>query len=142
MTKNNRIEKERVIDAEVARVWDILTNPTFIEQWLGTKTESEWKQGSPITFTFSWDGKNFTDKGEIVAFDENRKFSYTYWSSLSGLPDTEDNYSKITFDLQSDGKATKLMLTHIDFANETMYEHSDTNWDESLEVIKQIAERE
>lgn len=142
MTKDKTIEKERIIEAEITRVWDVLTNPIHIEQWLGTKTESEWKKDSPIAFTFSWNGKDFRDKGKIIAFEENRRFSYTYWSSLSGLPDTEENYSQITFDLQSNGGTTKLTLTHTNLATETMYEHSDKNWEESLDTIKQIAESE
>lgn len=142
MTMDKIIEKERVIDAEITRAWNVLTNPKHIEHWLGTKTESEWEKGSPITFTFSWNGKEFIDKGEILVFEKKRRFSYTYWSSLSGLPDAQENYSKITFDLQSDGNSTKLMLTHTDFATESMYEHSDKNWEESLNAIKQIAENE
>lgn len=142
MLSDEIIEKERVIDAETTRVWNVLTNPSYIEQWLGTKVESEWKEDSPMTFKFSWNGKDFIDKGKIIAFEENRTFSYTYWSSLSGLPDTEDNYSKIIFNLQPDGNATKLTLTHTHFATETMYEHSDKNWEESLDTIKLIAEDE
>lgn len=142
MKTKNTIEKERMIEAEVTQVWDVLTSPVYIEQWLGTKTQSKWKKGSPITFSFSWDGRDFIDKGEIVVFEKNKTFSYTYWSSLSGLPDAEDNYSKVTFDLQPEGNATKLMLTHTDFATETMYEHSNENWKSTLDKIKQVAENE
>lgn len=141
MTMKKIIKKERIIDTDINRVWNILTNPTHIEQWLGTKTESEWKQGSPITFSFTWNGKKFNDKGEILAFEENRRFSYTYWSSLSGLPDTQENYSKITFDLLSGDDVTKLTLIHTDFATETMYAHSDKNWEESLDTVKRLAEK-
>lgn len=142
MTKDNIIEKERTINADISRIWNVLTNPAHIEQWLGTKAESEWEKGSPIKFKFSWDGKDFIDKGEIIAFEENSRFSYTYWSSLSGLPDARENYSRITFDLKSDGNATKLRLTHTHFATGSMYEHSDKNWEESLNTIKQIAVNE
>lgn len=142
MAKDKIIEKERVIDAEIVRVWNVLTNSTHIEQWLGTKAESDWEKGSPITFLFSWNGKDFKDKGEIITFKENTAFSYTYWSSLSGLPDTQENYSKITFDLKSNDGSTKLTLTHSNFATEAMYEHSDKNWEESLDTIAQIAESE
>ncbi|SHF81832.1 Uncharacterized conserved protein YndB, AHSA1/START domain [Fodinibius roseus] len=140
MLSDKILEKERVIDAEITQLWNVLTNPSHIGQWLGIKTESEWKKGSPILFKFSWNEKDFIDKGVILAFEENKKFSYSYWSSLSGLPDVEENYSKITFDLQPDGNSTKLLLTHTHFATETMYEHSDKNWEESLDTIKQLAE--
>lgn len=38
METKSTIEKERVIEAEVTHVWDVLTSPKYIEQWLGTKT--------------------------------------------------------------------------------------------------------
>lgn len=34
------------------------------------------------------------------------------------------------------------MLTHTDFATETMYEHSNENWKSTLDKIKQVAENE
>lgn len=140
MTNDKIIKKERVIDAGTGRVWDVLTNPKYIVQWLGTITESEWEKGSPIKFKFSWEGKDFIDKGKINVFEEKKRFSYSYWSSFSGLPDKEENYSIITFDLDKDGNHTKLTLTHTNFATETMYQSSGENWDLSLDTIKRIAE--
>lgn len=74
MKTKNTIEKERMIEAEVTQVWDVLTSPVYIEQWLGTKTQSKWIKGSPITFSFSWDGRDFVDKGEIVVLKKIKRF--------------------------------------------------------------------
>lgn len=139
-----KINKERIIQATPSVVWDVLTNPTYIEKWLGVKAESSWEENAPILFKFSWDGKEFIDKGEIIELEKNRVFAYTYWSNFSGLPDEQKNYSKIRFDLDvtENSKRTKLVLTHSDFANETMYKHSDENWEETLNEIKKIAESE
>jgi uncharacterized protein YndB with AHSA1/START domain len=39
------------IKADAARVWDALTNPELIKQYLfGTEAISDWKEGSSITY--------------------------------------------------------------------------------------------
>jgi len=134
------IQKERQINADTKKVWTVLTNPTYIERWLGVKTQSTWKPKNDITFSFTWDGKDYTDKGIIIQLENEKVFSYSYWSVFSGLPDKAENYSKIEFELIQASAGTTLKLTHSNFATETMYKHSDKNWEETLNEIKKIAE--
>ncbi|WP_428742208.1 SRPBCC family protein [Tenacibaculum sp.] len=134
------IKKERIIETLPTVVWDVLTKPEHIEKWLGVKTESDWKINNDLLFKFSWDGKEFVDKGNIINFDENKLFVYTYWSNFSGLPDKPENYSKISFKLEEKDLLTLLKLTHSEIKNQTMYEHSEKNWEETLNQIKSIAE--
>lgn len=54
---NLSIEKQREISATTETVWNVLTNPEFIKQWLGVTVKTDWSVGSPITFSFTWDGK-------------------------------------------------------------------------------------
>lgn len=136
------LEKSRDMKATKNTVWKVLTNPTYIKDWLGVDIETDWKEGSAITFSFSWEGKNFTDKGHILKFTEMDTFSYDYWSGFSGTPDSPENYSIITFQLFNNQENTKLTLTHSNFSTPTMYEHSDQNWEETLDKIKQLAEME
>jgi hypothetical protein len=35
-----------------------------------------------------------------------------------------------------------LTLTQSNFATETMYEHSDKNWDAALEIVKNLTEKQ
>ena len=134
------LEKSRDMKATKSAVWKVLTDPTYIKDWLGVDIETDWKEGSAITFSFSWEGKNVTDKGHILKFKEMDTFSYDYWSGLSGTPDSPENYSIITFQLLDKQENTKLSLTHSNFSTPTMYEHSDQNWEETLDKIKQLAE--
>lgn len=142
MTTNFKVEKERQIAAPANKVWNVLTTPDLIEKWLGTKTISEWEIGKPIEFRFTWDGKEFTDKGNILKFELNKSFSYDYWSNFSGLPDQPQNYSKVTFELAPINEKTKLKLVHENIVNQVMFEHSDQNWEETMDVIKGLSERE
>lgn len=72
------IEKTRDINASNKVVWNVLTDPDYIKDWLGVHIETDWREGSPITFSFSWDGQDFTDKGHVLKFKEADTFSYDY----------------------------------------------------------------
>ncbi|WP_213578751.1 SRPBCC family protein [Paenibacillus lautus] len=135
------IEKTRHIHASKKVVWKVITDPDSIRDWLGVHIETAWREESQITFSFSWDGKNLTDKGHILKFMEPDTFSYDYWSRFSGTPDTPENYSIIAFRLFDNHDSTTLVLTHRNFSTPTMYEHSDKNWEETLNKIKLLAEK-
>lgn len=137
---NLSIEKQREISATTKTVWNVLTNPDFIKQWLGVSIQTEWSVGSPITFSFTWEGKEFEDKGHVLKNEAQSVFSYDYWSGFSGTTDSPENYSIIEFNLIRNGEQTTLRLQHSNFSTPTMYEHSDKNWEETLDVIKRLAE--
>jgi len=119
-----------------------LTNPDLIKQWLfGTNAISDWKVGSPIFFTGTWQGTEYKDKGTILQFETEKIFQYNYWSGFSGLPDNIENYSIITFEILPTSNGTQLTLTHSNFPAEIGYEHSDKNWDTTLDLLKSIIER-
>ena len=142
MSTSQEIKKERQIKASSQKVWDILTHPDNIEKWLyGTRVKTDWKPDSDIIFSFTWNGKEYNDKGTVLEFEPEKRFSYNYWSELSGIPNKPENYSVITFELAPDDTGTLLKLTHTNFATKTMYEHSDSNWEEALNLIKTLSEQ-
>ena len=143
MATTKILNKTININAPTSKVWHALTNPDVIKEWLfGTKVISDWKVGSQILFTGNWQGTDYADKGTILKFDIEKVFQYNYWSGFSGLTDSPENYSVITFELTQNGNTTILTLTQqSDFANETMIEHSEKNWDTTLDLLKKIIER-
>ncbi|RCX23687.1 activator of Hsp90 ATPase-like protein [Fontibacillus phaseoli] len=136
------IEKQREVVATTETVWNVLINPDFIKQWLGVTIKTNWIVGQPISFSFTWEGKAFEDKGYLLELDAPKVFSYNYWSGFSGTYDTPENYSIITFTLFNQDNITILKLKHSNFSTGTMYEHSDKNWEETLDTIKKMAESE
>lgn len=141
MTTKKVLKKTISIDASTAEVWNALTNPAVIKEWLyGTSVNSEWEVGSQILFTGDWEGTSYSDKGTILEFDIEKTFSYSYWSSFSSLPDSPENYSVIKFSLRAEAAKTVLTLTQSNFATEEAYEHSDKNWEETLQLLKNIIE--
>ena len=82
------------IDASPADVWQTLTDPVLInEYFFGTNVQTDWRPGNPILFRGSWEGKSYEDKGVILKAESEKLLSYTYWSSMSGVPDGKSSTS-------------------------------------------------
>jgi|SRR6185369_1026570 len=130
------------INTTTSKVWNALTDPDIIKQWLfGTNVISDWKVGSQILFTGNWQGKDYKDKGTILQLEKEKTFQYSYWSGFSGLPDSPENYTIVSFILTPINNGTELNLTQKNFPTETGYEHSDKNWDMTLDLMKNIIEK-
>ena len=86
------------IQAPLAKVWHALTDPEQIKKYLfGTETVTDWKAGSPITFSGEWEGKAYQDKGTILEIEKEKILKYSYWSSFSGTEDKPENYANVTY---------------------------------------------
>src|SRR5688500_12200318 len=124
MPKNLILTKERLVTSAPARVWTILTDNEFIEQWLGVQMITDWQVNSPIAFTFTWKDKEIIDKGTILQMDKEKRFSYNYWSVFSTTADSPENYSIITFDLLPENDGTLLRLTQTNFSSKQQFNFS------------------
>jgi uncharacterized protein YndB with AHSA1/START domain len=111
------------------------------EYLFGTQVESDWKVGSPITYKGEWQGKKYEDKGKILELEPNKKLVSTYWSSMSGKPDTPENYQTVAYELSPDGDGTKLTITQDNNATEEGKEHSESNWNGVLVKMKELLEK-
>jgi uncharacterized protein YndB with AHSA1/START domain len=143
MSKNNNLiaEASITINAPIGKVWDALTNPEKIKQYMfGTNVNSDWKEGSSITWKGEWQGKTYEDKGVIVRIDRERTLQYTHFSPLSGQPDVPDNYHNVTITLSAEGKATNVSLSQDHNLDEQAREHSEQNWKMMLSSLKTLLE--
>lgn len=140
---NNFIAKaETVIKATASEVWDALTNPAMIKQYLfGTEASSDWKVGSPITYKGVWEGKTYEDKGTIVRIEPEKVLETTYWSSMGGKEDVPENYNKVTYKLDREEDATKLTITQDNNPTEESAKHSEKNWHMVLDGLKKLLEK-
>ena len=142
---NNDLEVTGSIDvnADVAKVWDGLTNPEIIKEYLfGTETITDWKVGSEIIFQGVYGEQSYKDRGVIMENVLHKRLSYTYWSGFSGLEDEPENYSLVTYSLVPKGNGhTELTWTQKGYASREGYEHSQNGMQAFLEQIKGIIER-
>ena len=126
-----------------ARVWEALTDPAQIRQYLfGTEAVCDWRVGSPLRFRGAWEGKTYEDKGTILESAPGKRLSYSYWSSMGGLPDTPDHYRTVTFDIVAHGETTRLALTQGTITTDTdeTMAHTASNWTMVLDGLKKIIE--
>ena len=129
------------IKAPTARVWDALTNPEMIKRYMfGTKAVSEWKEGSPIVWKGTWEGKTYEDKGVILKMEPQRLLQYSHYSPLSGAPDVPENYHTLTYELSAKGDKTLVTLSQDNNPSEEERDHSQQMWESLLASLKKVIE--
>lgn len=129
------------INAPAARVWDALTKPDLIKQYLfGTQVTTDWRVGSSITYEGIWEGKAYKDKGKVLQVETGKLLVSTFWSSLAGLPDVPESYQTVRYELSAEGGGTQLTLTQDNNATQEEADHSAQNWKMVLNGMKQLLE--
>jgi uncharacterized protein YndB with AHSA1/START domain len=141
MTQSFTATKAVTINAAPDRIWEALTTPEQVRQYMfGAEVVSDWQQGGPIVYRGMWDGKPFEDKGTILAIDEPVLLKTSYYSPLSGKPDTPENYAEVTYLVSRDGKASKLTVTQSNIPTAEGLAQSESNWAMTLVAIKRLIE--
>ena len=131
-----------LVNAPASKVWDALTNPSLIKQYLyGTEVTTDWQVGSPITYRGEWEGKSYEDKGEILQIEPDKLLVSTFWSSLAGLPDLPENYKTVRYELFPEGDGTKLTITQDNNTTQEEADHSTQNWTTVLDKLKELLEK-
>lgn len=130
------------IDAPAEEVWQALTDPAKVKQYLhGTEMSTDWKEGSPITWRGEWQGRAYEDKGTVLAVKPRRLLRYTHWSPMGGSEDRPENYHTVTYELSGEDGKTTLTLTQ---DNNPTQEEADkmaaNNWAPVLQGLKSAAE--
>ena len=129
------------INIPMSKVWDALTKPHIIKQYLfGTEVTTDWQVGSPITYKGMWNGKAYEDKGKVVQIEVEKLLVSTFWSSLSGLPDVPENYKTVRYELTPDGNGTRLTITQDNNDSQEDANHSEQNWKMVLDGLKKLLE--
>lgn len=129
------------IEAPVSRVWDALVNPDAIREFMfGTTVSSDWREGSPITWSGEWQGKKYEDKGTLLRVQPGKALEYTHFSPLAGLPDRPENYHTVAIELKDLGSRTAVELTQDNNPTEEARQHSEKNWAAMLASLKKLLE--
>ena len=142
MKSNNHIAKAEVsIHAPIEKVWLALTNPALIKKYMfDTTVESDWKEGSDITWKGEFNGKAYEDHGIIESVEPNRHLQYSH---TSGSPDGSENGDTHMVDIQltTVGNETHVALTQDNNADEKAIAESEKNWNMMLSTMKDLLEQ-
>jgi uncharacterized protein YndB with AHSA1/START domain len=133
------------IDAKPAEVWSSLTGPERMTKWMGDpdmrlEVHTDWAIGTPILIRGFHHAK-FENKGIVLKYEKERTLRYSHLSSLSRLPDKQENYSILEFILAPAATQTLLTLNIENFPTETIQKHLEFYWKTTLPAIKENVEK-
>jgi len=141
MPQDHIAQASTTIHAAAADVWDALIDPDKIREYMfGTNVQSDWKEGSAITWKGEWQGRPYEDKGRILKIEPNRLIQYSHFSPLTGEPDIPENYHNVTIELSANGDSTNVTLSQTNNPTEEAKQHSEKNWSMMLDGLKKILE--
>ncbi len=140
--KENLVAKTQVtIHASPHQVWEALTRPELVKKYMmGADVKSDWKVGSPLTYTGEYKGKPYEEKGVIKKIERDKLLQATHFSAMSGKEDKLENYALVTWELHPKGDATVVTVSQDSIETEKGVEGSKANWNGVLEGLKKTVE--
>ncbi len=142
MSKNLVAKATTSIESTKKKVWEALITPDAIQQYMfGAVVESDWREGSAITWKGEIKGKKYEDKGVILKIEPEQTLQYSHFSPLSGKPDNPENYHTVTIDLAGSGDKTEVSLSQDNNSDEKARNESEKNWGVMLDGLKKYVEK-
>ncbi len=140
MQTNHQSKYQTIIKAPIDKVWNALTNPEMVKQYFfGSNQETDWNVGSKVLWTGEYDGTTYVDKGVVLEYLPNKKLSYSYLSSWSGLDDKPENYLMVSYEVTPTENGTELIITQSNY-DEEKAKHSSENWKIVVDGLKNLIE--
>jgi uncharacterized protein YndB with AHSA1/START domain len=129
------------VDAPPDRVWQALTDPEQIAEYMaGSRVETTWQVGDPITWSGEYDGKSYQDKGEVLVVEPGERLSVTHFSPLMGQEDEPANYHTLDYRLSDEGGGTRLTLEQDGCDSPEQADTFSANWQSMLDGLKRTVE--
>lgn len=129
------------VQARAGKVWEALTKPALIKQYMmGAEVHTDWKVGSPLIYSGTYQGKPYEEKGVIQKIEPGKLLQATHFSAASGREDKPENYALVTWQLEEQDGATVVAVSQDNIANEQGVQASQKNWHSVLEGLKKTVE--
>jgi uncharacterized protein YndB with AHSA1/START domain len=139
----NKVEKSITINASPERVWDVLTKPEMIRQYMfGSDVHTTWKKGSPIMYSQEDGGRTIPRVSGTIRDILPPKFLKM---NILGVQEKYKKPVKMSYVLEPAGDdITVLHIREEGFAEvddgEKRYEQSLEGWEIVLPKLKEVAE--
>jgi len=141
------VEDAIEIQASGQRVWTVLTDSQFIQQYMfGCVADTDWQAGSDLLWKGGADGQLYV-KGKIIAIDAPHHLEYTVLGADMKIADIPENYLTIIYDVTAQKPGvSRLHVSMGDFnaVGEGKRRHEESvaggGWAPMLAKIKELAE--
>lgn len=100
------------IAASAKRIWNALLDREQGRIWRGADFQTDWREGSPILIVARIGRKTYNDSGSVLRASAPFLLAYDFLPKVSGLPDTAESYSRVTFRLIEEETQTFLEVEH------------------------------
>jgi uncharacterized protein YndB with AHSA1/START domain/DNA-binding transcriptional ArsR family regulator len=134
------------------RLWEALTDPVFTDRYWGSTFQTDWKPGSPMTW--SQFGVTIADPEQVVLeADPYRRLSYSWHTFTPELAEVLDvaeekqariaaeQRSKVTFEIEEVDELVKLTVVHDGFEpGSVMATMVSQGWPKVLSNLKTLLE--
>lgn len=119
----DKIEREISIQAPIATVWDVITKPEYISQWLESQVEIDMRPGGKGRLIWS---EEIEASLEIVEIEKPHLFSFL-WVAPDEEAKATHQQTLVAFRLTEDGAETKLYFTESGFEKLAITEEQKAN---------------
>jgi uncharacterized protein YndB with AHSA1/START domain len=146
----DRIEREILIDAPPAVVWDVLTDPAKVAQWWTTGADFEPHPGAEgrLVMISRATSTPMTVLIRVIQVDPERRFSFR-WDYPPGTEPTPGTAPLVEFTLAPAGAGTRLRLVESGIDNldrpegdrDGYYRSHVAGWDFHLPHLRQYAQQ-
>ena len=133
-------------------VWAVIVGREQGRLWRSADFDTDWQTGSPIAIAAQIGPKRYRDKGTILKVDPPSLLVYEFFPRVSGLPDSPENYSRVTLRLMPSGSGTRLEVEHtvppspirrgksFEIGPESGEKHVGFYWNSALVLLRDLAE--
>ena len=140
-TKEHIAKAETAINASPEEVWEGLTSPAAIKQYMmGAEVETDWKEGSAITWKGEFKGTSYEDKGTVLRANRPEHLAYSHFSPSSGKEDIPEHYHTVDIRLARTDKGTQVTLTQDNNPSEEAKGESEKNWKMMMDGLRKAVE--
>jgi uncharacterized protein YndB with AHSA1/START domain len=107
-----RIEREILIEAPLAVVWAVVTEPEHVGGWFSDSAEIDLRPGGEAELT--WE-KHGTVRASVEKVEPPHSFSFR-WARPNGAEPHKGNSTLVEFSLSAEGEHTRLLVVESGFA--------------------------
>ncbi len=147
MSIPDRIERIEVLPVPRERVWDAITRPEQLSQWLSMVRDMDFRVGGEINFT--WDNERSPYPGVIEVIEPAHRFAFRWYSHAIGHPELKlvpHAGTLVEFTLEEVAEGTQLTLVESGFASlpdvavgEQSYQDNQEGWSMLLSGLRALA---